>query len=261
MGLGVIVIANDFTALNVALPSIEHDFNVDVGTVQWVINAYALTFGMAIVAGGRFADMFGRRKRVLHRRRPLRRLLAARRDRPGLVLPDRDARGHGHRRSAHVARDPRHDLRGAAGVQGRPGRRPDPRGGRHRQRARPAPRRPAHRRALLALDLLPERADRGVRRARHVAQGPPAEAAGRGRADRLQRDRDASPARCCCSSSRSTRPPTGASATRGWSRCSSSPRSCSWSSARSSRAAAATRSSRATCCGTPSSGPRASRCC
>ena len=62
MGLGVIVIANDFTALNVALPSIEHDFDVDVGTVQWVINAYALTFGMAIVAGGRFADMFGRRR-------------------------------------------------------------------------------------------------------------------------------------------------------------------------------------------------------
>ena len=56
MGLGVIVIANDFTALNVALPSIEHDFNVDVGTAQWVINAYALTFGMAIVAGGRLAD-------------------------------------------------------------------------------------------------------------------------------------------------------------------------------------------------------------
>src|SRR3989440_9349736 len=62
MALGVIVIANDFTALNVALPSIEHDFNIDVGTAQWVINAYALTFGMAIVAGGRLADMFGRRR-------------------------------------------------------------------------------------------------------------------------------------------------------------------------------------------------------
>ena len=36
MGLGVIVIANDFTALNVALPAIEQDFDVDVGTVQWV---------------------------------------------------------------------------------------------------------------------------------------------------------------------------------------------------------------------------------
>src|ERR671937_651436 len=62
MGLGVIVIANDFTALNVALPAIENDFNVDVGTDQWVINAYCLVFGMAIVTGGRLADLFGRRR-------------------------------------------------------------------------------------------------------------------------------------------------------------------------------------------------------
>src|SRR5436190_16725976 len=62
LGLGVIVIANDFTALNLGLPSIEHDFDIDVGTAQWVINAYALTFGMVIVAGGRLADMFGRRR-------------------------------------------------------------------------------------------------------------------------------------------------------------------------------------------------------
>lgn len=62
MGLGVLVIANDFTALNVALPAIEQDFDTDVGTSQWVINAYALTFGMAIVTGGRLADLFGRRR-------------------------------------------------------------------------------------------------------------------------------------------------------------------------------------------------------
>jgi EmrB/QacA subfamily drug resistance transporter len=62
MGLGVLVIANDFTALNVALPAIEEDFDVDVGTVQWTLNAYALTFGMVLVTGGRLADMFGRRR-------------------------------------------------------------------------------------------------------------------------------------------------------------------------------------------------------
>src|SRR5918996_1056112 len=62
MGLGVLVIANDFTALNVALPAIEEDLDVDVGTAQWVINAYALTFGMVIVTGGRLADLFGRRR-------------------------------------------------------------------------------------------------------------------------------------------------------------------------------------------------------
>ncbi len=62
MGLGVLVIANDFTALNVALPAIEEDFDIDVGTVQWTVNAYALVFGMGLITGGRLADMLGRRK-------------------------------------------------------------------------------------------------------------------------------------------------------------------------------------------------------
>jgi EmrB/QacA subfamily drug resistance transporter len=62
MGLAVLVIANDFTALSVALPAIEKQFNTDVATVQWVINAYALTFGVLIVVGGRLADIFGRKR-------------------------------------------------------------------------------------------------------------------------------------------------------------------------------------------------------
>ena len=61
MGLGVFVIANDFTALNVALPAMEQDFDVDVGTIQWTVNAYTLVFGMGLVTGGRLADMLGRR--------------------------------------------------------------------------------------------------------------------------------------------------------------------------------------------------------
>jgi EmrB/QacA subfamily drug resistance transporter len=61
MGMAVVVIANDFTAVNVALPTMERDFDTDINTIQWVINAYALTFGVMIVTGGRLADMFGRR--------------------------------------------------------------------------------------------------------------------------------------------------------------------------------------------------------
>ena len=61
MGMAVVVIANDFTAVNVALPTMERDFDTNVNTIQWVINAYALTFGVMIVTGGRLADMFGRR--------------------------------------------------------------------------------------------------------------------------------------------------------------------------------------------------------
>lgn len=62
LGLGVLILANDFSALNVALPQIEKDFDAQVSTVQWVVNAYALVFGMLIVAGGRLADLFGRRR-------------------------------------------------------------------------------------------------------------------------------------------------------------------------------------------------------
>jgi EmrB/QacA subfamily drug resistance transporter len=61
MGIAVVVIANDFSAINVALPTMEKDFDTNVSTIQWVVNAYALTFGVMIVTGGRLADMFGRR--------------------------------------------------------------------------------------------------------------------------------------------------------------------------------------------------------
>jgi EmrB/QacA subfamily drug resistance transporter len=61
MGIAVVVIANDFSAINVALPTMEKDFGTNINTIQWVVNAYALTFGVMIVTGGRLADMFGRR--------------------------------------------------------------------------------------------------------------------------------------------------------------------------------------------------------
>jgi EmrB/QacA subfamily drug resistance transporter len=62
MAISVLVVANDFTAMSVALTTIERDLNADLSTVQWVINAYALVFGVLIVTGGRLADMLGRRR-------------------------------------------------------------------------------------------------------------------------------------------------------------------------------------------------------
>ncbi|MCB1494287.1 MAG: MFS transporter [Bauldia sp.] len=62
MAVGVFIVANDFTALSVAIPAIEKDFGIDLTTAQWVINGYAMVFGVLIVTGGRLADMFGRRR-------------------------------------------------------------------------------------------------------------------------------------------------------------------------------------------------------
>src|SRR6201992_1600701 len=61
IGIATVTIANDFSAINVALPTMEQDFDTNINTIQWIVNAYALTFGVMIVTGGRLADMFGRR--------------------------------------------------------------------------------------------------------------------------------------------------------------------------------------------------------
>ncbi|MEM7223342.1 MAG: MFS transporter [Pseudomonadota bacterium] len=62
LGLGSLTIGTDFTgAMMLAVP-IEREYGVDITTTQWVVNVYALTFSMALVAGGRLADLYGRRR-------------------------------------------------------------------------------------------------------------------------------------------------------------------------------------------------------
>ncbi|MGH9025013.1 MAG: MFS transporter [Acidimicrobiia bacterium] len=62
MAVAIFIIANDFTALSVAIPEIENDLDTTLSTAQWVINGYMLVFGVLIVTGGRLDDMFGRKK-------------------------------------------------------------------------------------------------------------------------------------------------------------------------------------------------------
>jgi EmrB/QacA subfamily drug resistance transporter len=52
----------DVAIVNVALPSIERDLNVSETTVQWVLIAYAITFGGFLLLGGRMADLLGRKR-------------------------------------------------------------------------------------------------------------------------------------------------------------------------------------------------------
>src|ERR1041384_4479459 len=52
----------DVAIVNVALPSIEDDLNVTETTVQWVLIAYAITFGGFLLLGGRMADLLGRKR-------------------------------------------------------------------------------------------------------------------------------------------------------------------------------------------------------
>jgi EmrB/QacA subfamily drug resistance transporter len=51
----------DNTVVNVALPSIQKDLGTSASQLEWVFNAYALTFGVLLLTGGKLADLLGRR--------------------------------------------------------------------------------------------------------------------------------------------------------------------------------------------------------
>src|SRR5262245_13967640 len=55
----------DVAIVNVALPSIKDDLGFSEASLQWVITAYAILFGGALLLGGRLADLFGRRRLFL----------------------------------------------------------------------------------------------------------------------------------------------------------------------------------------------------
>jgi EmrB/QacA subfamily drug resistance transporter len=52
----------DISIVNVALPSIATDLHYSGTGLQWVVNAYVLTFAGFLLLGGRMADLFGRRR-------------------------------------------------------------------------------------------------------------------------------------------------------------------------------------------------------
>jgi EmrB/QacA subfamily drug resistance transporter len=52
----------DVAVVNVALPSIKLDLHFSQANLQWVVSAYAIFFGGALLLGGRLADLLGRRR-------------------------------------------------------------------------------------------------------------------------------------------------------------------------------------------------------
>src|ERR1700678_3966512 len=52
----------DVSIVTVALPSIGRDLHYSATGLQWVVNAYVLTFAGFLLLGGRAADLFGQRR-------------------------------------------------------------------------------------------------------------------------------------------------------------------------------------------------------
>ncbi len=62
VGLAQFMVILDATIVNVALPSIQRGLHFSTDSLQWVVNAYTLSFGGFLLLGGRAADLFGRKR-------------------------------------------------------------------------------------------------------------------------------------------------------------------------------------------------------
>ena len=62
MCFALFMVMLDNTVVNVALPSIQADFDASLSALEWTINAYTLPFAVLLVTGGRLGDLFGRRR-------------------------------------------------------------------------------------------------------------------------------------------------------------------------------------------------------
>ncbi len=65
VGMAQFMVVLDATVVNVALPSIKRGLNFTNADLQWIVNAYTLTFGGFLLLGGRAGDLFGRQRTFL----------------------------------------------------------------------------------------------------------------------------------------------------------------------------------------------------
>jgi EmrB/QacA subfamily drug resistance transporter len=62
MVFGLFMPMLDNLVVNVALPTIRHDLSSGISGLQWIIDAYTLTFASFMLTGGALGDLFGRKR-------------------------------------------------------------------------------------------------------------------------------------------------------------------------------------------------------
>ena len=63
--LSVVVVGLDLTVLNIALPEISAALHASTGDLQWIVDAYSLTFAGVMLSAGVLGDRVGRRRLLL----------------------------------------------------------------------------------------------------------------------------------------------------------------------------------------------------
>jgi len=62
VGIAQLMVVLDATIVNIALPSAQQSLGFSDESRQWIVTAYALSFGSLLLLGGRLGDVFGRKQ-------------------------------------------------------------------------------------------------------------------------------------------------------------------------------------------------------
>ncbi len=62
LSLSLLIIGLDNTVLNVALPTLQTHFSASASTLQWIVDAYLLSFAGVLLTMGTLGDRFGRKR-------------------------------------------------------------------------------------------------------------------------------------------------------------------------------------------------------
>ena len=150
----------DNLVVTTALPRIRIDLGASLSGLEWIVNAYTLSFAALLMTGAALGDRFGRRRMLRDRARDLHRRFGRGRARAEHRRAHRCPRGPGGRWRARAATDPDAAVRGVSGGQAGHRARDLVRRQRARRRARSGDRRCRRQQHLVALDLLAQRAGR-----------------------------------------------------------------------------------------------------
>src|SRR5881397_1444801 len=62
LAVAQLMVVLDVTVVNVALPSAQKALGFSDDSRQWIVTAYALSFGSLLLLGGRVGDLIGRKR-------------------------------------------------------------------------------------------------------------------------------------------------------------------------------------------------------
>jgi EmrB/QacA subfamily drug resistance transporter len=65
LALSLLIIGLDNTILNVALPSLQEEFDTSSSTLQWIVDSYLLVFAGLLLTMGTLGDRFGRKRALM----------------------------------------------------------------------------------------------------------------------------------------------------------------------------------------------------